>query len=130
MREKIAEWGKRLEAEVATERGENRFNAALRPNEYMHVVGHDSSILEIVLGRGDGIFRQDTYTRIIWSEPHPEQAPFAFKSYVSADSPDKPKQEFHNDHEFEHRFLTAAEVEEILFDPSLKWDSANAEGAA
>lgn len=130
MRELISLWGKRLESVVAAERGEKRFKDALRANEYVHVMGHDSSILEIVLGRGNGIFRRDTYTRLIWSERHPAQAPFAFKSYVSAESPDKPKQEFHNDAEFEPEFLTAAAVEEILFDPSLGYDSSNAEEAA
>jgi|SRR3989344_4392487 len=125
MREKIADWGKRLEALVVVERGQTRFKDAVRPNEYVHVFGHDSSMLEIVLDRGISIYRSNQYTRIVWSEQNPHEAPFSYTSYEynpdlaerpEAD-PEKPKQAWYDDQEWKKEFLTAAAVEKILFNP-------------
>jgi hypothetical protein len=117
MKEIIAAWAKRLEAEVAAERGKARFKDAVEVCEFVHVFGHDSSILEIVLNRGFGIYEPNVYTRIVWSEHNPPETPFLFKSYASADNQDKPKQEFHNDitaDTFKPEYFTAAQVEERL----------------
>lgn len=124
MKELIAAWGKRLESEVAAERGKARFKDAVEACEFVHVLGHDSSILEIVLNRGFGIYEPNVYTRVVWSERNPPGTPLLFKSYTSENNPDKPKQEFHNDitaDTFKAEYFTAAQVEGFLeLDPVIE----------
>lgn len=114
MREYIARWGKELERRVTAERGGTKFKDVIRQGEYVNVIGHDSSILEIVIGRSFGIFQENIYTRIVWSEQHPKEAPFAFKHYLTAQWL-KPKQEFFDDKEFKCRFVTKEFIEKELF---------------
>ena len=117
MKELIAAWAKRLETEVAAERSKARFKDAVEACEFVHVLGHDSSILEIVLNRGFGIYEPNIYTRVVWSERNPPETPFLFKSYTSEENPDKPKQEFHNDitaDTFKAEYFTVAQIERFL----------------
>ena len=122
MKELIAAWGKQLEALVAADRGHGKFKHAVGANEYVHVFGPDSSMLEIVIDWGAGIYCFNRYTRIIWSERNPPEAPFAYKSYEynpdfevwpNADTR-KSKQAFFDDKDFKPEYLTAAQVEERL----------------
>ncbi len=122
MKEFIAAWAKRLESEVAAERGKARFKDAVEVCEFVHVLGHDSSMLETVLNRGFGIYEPNVYTRIVWSERNPPETPFVYKSYEynpdfeawpRAD-PRKPKQAFFDDKDFKPEYLTAAQVEKKL----------------
>lgn len=123
MRELIAKWCKRLEADVAAERGEAKFKEAVGLNEYVHVFAPDSSMLEVVLERGWGIYRKNRYTRIVWSANHPAEVPFLYKSYEYNPNlekepwanPEKPKQAFYDDKEFKADFMTAVAIEEVFF---------------
>lgn len=123
MREKISEWSKRLEALVAKERGGARFADVQRPNEYINMMGLDSSILEIVLNRPEAGYEINIYTRVVWSERNPPDTPFTFARYVyvpySEDEdpqPHKPKQAFFDDKDFaERQEYAAAAIEKRLF---------------
>ncbi len=113
MKELIAAWGKEIERLVTADRGHTKFKHAVELNEYVHVMGHDSSILEIVLGCGAGIYMPNRYTRVVWSERNPPETPFAYESYESKEYPDKSKQEFHNAVRYGTavpEYLTAAQV--------------------
>lgn len=122
MKALIAAWAKRLEALVAADRGQVKFKHAVGGDEYIHVFGPDSSMLEIVIDWGAGIYCFNRYTRVIWSKRNPPETPFVYKSYEynpdfeawpRAD-PRKPKQAFFDDKDFKPEYLTAAQVEKRL----------------
>lgn len=115
MREMITQCVKELETRVAAERGGAKYKEVRRPNEYIEAIGHDSSILQVVLNRDIEPYCSNVYTRVVWSERNPSGTPFAFKRYWALDFTEKPKQAFHDDKKFEFEFLTKEQVEKRLF---------------
>lgn len=140
MREQISLWARALEGKAAQARNGKTFAEVRLPNEYVNTLGHDSSILEVVLSLGEAPYRMNIYTRVVWSESHPKDKPFAFVRYIYDPKPKKtpgkvtqnggvtviemdvdddfdsgkPKQAFYDDKSFASDLLTAAEVEKKL----------------
>jgi len=80
--------------------------------DWMNVGAPDGSIFELRRGR--------VYTRAVWSEHNPPERPFAFWRLVaSEDDRYFPKNLFICTTE-EPRYLTAAEVHELIFVTTLK----------
>jgi hypothetical protein len=140
MREQISLWAKALEAQVVAERAGKRFSEVMKQNEYINTMGHDASILDVVLERGKEPFRINVYTRVVWSEEHPKNKPFAFMRYTYNPEPkkvagtpvmkdgayvipieieddfdrEKPKQAFYDDKSLASECFSAEEIERRL----------------